>query len=99
MISAQFALGRINERLGKTSEAIRFYQQVTRSAPRTTLGQEAGVKIAELNAAQPPKVVSSSTATADVVAKLNSIIAASTNAARSNASPVMKAPLTAPANK
>jgi predicted negative regulator of RcsB-dependent stress response len=91
MISANFALGRINERQGKTAEAIKYYQQVARSASRTTLGQEAGVKIAELTAAMPPKVVSSSsTAPADLAAKLNAIIAASTNAAKSNASPAMR---------
>jgi predicted negative regulator of RcsB-dependent stress response len=99
MLSAQFALGRIYEHQAKITEALRFYQQVARSAPRTTLGQEAGVKVVELTAALPPKTMlpAPSPAAADVAAKLNAIIATSTNAAKSNASPVVKFPLTAPA--
>jgi tetratricopeptide (TPR) repeat protein len=101
MISAQFALGRINERLGKTPEAIRYYQQVARGVPGSVLGHEAAVKIAELNAAMPPKAMpaaaSATSVAADVAAKLNAVIAASTNAAKTNADPAIKLSPTAPA--
>ena len=49
-LSAQFALGRIMEGQGKISEALKYYQPLARSVPNTTLGHQAALKAAELNA-------------------------------------------------
>lgn len=46
--SAKFALGGINEKQGKTTEAERFFEDVARSNPNSSLGNEAGMRAMEL---------------------------------------------------
>ena len=52
-ISAKFAVGRIYEQQGKIPEAIRYYDEVSRSVSGSTLGQQAMLKSMELKATLP----------------------------------------------
>ncbi len=46
--SAKFALGSINEKQGKNTEAQRYFEDVARSNPNSSLGNEAGMRAMEL---------------------------------------------------
>lgn len=52
-ISAKFAIARIYEKQGKLTDAIRYYDEVARSASGSTLGQQASLKSVELKTALP----------------------------------------------
>lgn len=51
--AAKFALGCINEAQGKLSEARKFFEDVARSNPNSSLGNEAGLRAMELKSKLP----------------------------------------------
>jgi TolA-binding protein len=48
LIAAEFALAQIDERLGKTADALNLYSDVARKNPSGSLGSEAGLREIEL---------------------------------------------------
>ena len=51
--SAKFALARINEAQGKFTEAAKFYEDVARTYPNSSIGSEAGLRARELMTKSP----------------------------------------------
>jgi TolA-binding protein len=56
--SAKFALGRISEAQGKLSEAEKYFEDVARSNPNSSLGSEAGLRAMELKSKLPATIKS-----------------------------------------
>jgi len=52
-LSAKFATGRLLEQQGKGADALRFYEEIARTAPNSSLGQQASLKGTELAATLP----------------------------------------------
>lgn len=50
---ARFGLAQIAERRGKVADAINYYQDITRALPNSSLGQEAGLCILDLQSGKP----------------------------------------------